>query len=95
MSRDDYHVGDKFIIEVGHHYWCPNVGNRYFIKGFDTLVFDDKGLDRLTKYKAPPQDPPHSCEFCRYESVGIEEYPCILCDKNRINPKDMFRAKDE
>lgn len=92
MANKEITVGDKFIVEVGHVYWSPDIGNRYFIKGFDTLVFDDKGLNRLEKYKEPPKDTPHSCEFCVYESVSVECYPCSRCDKND-EPKDMFQPK--
>ncbi len=40
MSK--YKPGDKFVIEIDEQ-----VGNLYKIKGFNTLVFDDFGLDRL------------------------------------------------
>lgn len=91
MSNKDhnYYVGDRFIIEIGHSYWNPTTGNRYFIKGFDTLVFDDKGLDRLEKVKKIPKDPPHSCEYCLYEHIGGNAYPCSMCDKG-MERSDMF-----
>lgn len=43
MSK--YSVGQKFIIEIG----AERLGDPtlYRIKGFNTLVFDDNGLDRL------------------------------------------------
>lgn len=40
MSK--YKKGDKFIIELGEQ-----VGDLWRIKGFNALVFDDFGLDRL------------------------------------------------
>ena len=40
MSK--YNKGDKFIIELDEH-----VGDLWKIKGFNALVFDDFGLDRL------------------------------------------------
>ena len=50
MSK--YKVGDAFVIKVGHGTVDPLYGARYFIKGFNTLVFDDGGLDRLERYDA-------------------------------------------
>ena len=48
MSK--YKVGDKFIIEIKHGIVDPLYGARYFIKGFNTLVFDDFGLDQLKRF---------------------------------------------
>lgn len=45
MSK--YKEGDKFIIEIAEVTIQKNGTPRYFIKGFNTLVFDDNGLDRL------------------------------------------------
>lgn len=49
MSK--YRVGDKFVIEIAE---CLNGAesgyDRYRIKGFDNLIFDDKGLKRLENY---------------------------------------------
>lgn len=86
-----YFQGDKFIIEIGHASWSPTVGNRYLIKGFDTLCFDDKGLDRLEKYVEPTEEkePEHTCELCVYKYVGENAYPCSMCDKG-AERKDMW-----
>lgn len=92
MANKEIMVGDKFVIEVGHVYWSPDIGNRYFIKGYDTLVFDDKGLNRLEKYKEPPKNTPHSCEYCKYQRCMAYEMPCAICDKNALEPRDMFEA---
>lgn len=55
-----YKVGDKFIIEIGgeypeNHFQDGENGKApailYKIKGFNSLVFDEKGLDRLTNYE--------------------------------------------
>lgn len=44
--------GTKFIIEIGEVFKGAESGKtRYRIKGFDSLVFDDNGLKRLTKAK--------------------------------------------
>ena len=50
MSK--YKVGDKFIIEIKHGIVDPLYGARYFIKGFNTIVFDDFGLDQLKRFDA-------------------------------------------
>ena len=56
-------VGDKFIIEIGEvftakgtymAYGCEEneyEENLYRVKGFNSLVFDDNGLNRLEKYE--------------------------------------------
>lgn len=87
------HVGDKFIIEIDHTYWHPQQGNRYFAKGFKSLVFDDEGISRLKPYKEPPKERPHTCEFCEYMDRGGYEMPCVVCDKNDFSRKDMFKDK--
>ena len=92
MANKEITVGDKFVIEVGHVYWSPDIGNRYFIKGFNSLVFDDIGISRLEKYKEPPREIPHTCEFCKYQYCPMENMPCVVCDKNVFEPRDMFEA---
>lgn len=94
MADKEVRVGDKYIIEIGATYWSPNLGNKYFIKGFDSLVMTDIGLARLKKYEEPPKEVPHSCEFCKYEEAGEYEMPCAICDKNGVAPMDMFEAKN-
>ena len=90
MASKEIMVGDKFVIEVEHVYWSPGIGNRYFVKECPSLVFDDIGIKRLEKYKEPPKDTPHSCEFCKYNYCGVQDYPCSICDKNHLEPTDMF-----
>jgi hypothetical protein len=50
MSK--YKAGDKFVIEIG----AERLGDPilYRIKGFNTLVFDDNGLDRLEQVNGGP-----------------------------------------
>lgn len=53
MSK--YNVGDKFIIEIGEIFTgdCSirnRLEERYAIKGFNALMFDNNGLDRLQRY---------------------------------------------
>lgn len=46
MSK--YNVGDKFEIEIAEVFKGAESGNdKYRIKGFDNLVFDDKGLEKI------------------------------------------------
>ena len=53
----DYKVGDQFVIEIGEAFYndlyagestggCKTL---YKVKGFNSLVFDREGLDRLKK----------------------------------------------
>ena len=76
MSKN-YNVGDKFIIEIDSGYWNPKIGNRYLIKGFRTLCFDDEGLSRLEKYE-PKTDLP-KCQECVYSDISGDRYPCSMC----------------
>ena len=48
-SKGDVKVGDKFVIEVGEIILDKNGKLLYKIKGFNTLVFDDVGINRLTR----------------------------------------------
>lgn len=82
-------VGDKFVIEVDMVDYTPARGYRYYIKGFSTLVFDDNGIKRLEKYEKP-KELPHNCDHCVYKNVSRECFPCSLCDKSDIEPRDMF-----
>lgn len=67
-----YEVGDKFIIEIDKIYanttnhGCEKV---YRIKGFNSLVFDEYGLDKLEKYDC-------NKEFTSGKSDGME-----MCEK--------------
>lgn len=91
MANKKPTVGDKYIIEIGSHFYSPTGGNKYFIKGFDSLVMTDIGLSKLEKYEGQ-KELPHTCEHCRYKSLGVEDYPCVICDKNRVEPRDMFQV---
>lgn len=52
-----YKPGEKFVIEIAKEY-NPTVGSGalYRIKGFNALMFDDYGLDKLEKYAEPPEE---------------------------------------
>lgn len=44
-------VGDKYVIEIGAIAELPNGKKKYFIKPFESLVFDRKGLEQLESIK--------------------------------------------
>ncbi|MEE0897365.1 MAG: hypothetical protein U0L88_07035 [Acutalibacteraceae bacterium] len=85
-------VGDKYIITIDEVEWSPTKGNRYYVKGFDSLMMTDIGLAKLEKYKEPPKEAPHTCRNCAYEKINEDCYPCSRCDKNG-DPQDMFQPK--
>ena len=46
-----FHKGDRFVIEIAESFKGAESGaTKYRIKGFDSLVFDDKGVSKLTSY---------------------------------------------
>lgn len=93
MRHNDIRIGDKFIIEIGAIDWSPQRGHRFWAKGFNTLCFDDNGIDKLKKYKEPPKEVPHTCENCKYRHHGKRYYPCSLCENNYdVETEDMFVA---
>ena len=61
-------VGDKFIVEISEvltskgtymAYGCEEneyEESLYRVKGFNSLVFDDNGLNRLEKYEPPEEE---------------------------------------
>ena len=95
MQNNNIRIGDKFIIEIGAVDWSPQRGHRFWAKGFATLCFDDNGIRKLKKYKEPPKELPHSCEFCKHSTKSWDEMPCMICNKNDFQPKDMFEAKND
>lgn len=48
QDDDKPQIGDKYIIEIESHMTNKH-GDLYGIKGFNALVFDKNGLDRLEK----------------------------------------------
>lgn len=93
MADKEVRIGDKYIIEIGSTFYSPQMGNRYFIKGFDSLVMTDIGLAKLKKYEEPPKEVPHLCENCKYRHRGRRYYPCSLCENNYdVETEDMFVA---
>lgn len=51
-----YKVGDKFVIEIGAIAELPDGKKKYFIKPFESLVIDKKGLDQLERVKEPKEE---------------------------------------
>lgn len=48
----EYKVGDKFVVEIAEVHDEPfNEVDLYRMKGFNSLVFDKNGLDKLQKYE--------------------------------------------
>lgn len=45
----NYKVGDKFEIEIDSEFVDENDNELYRIKGFNSLVFDEKGLNKLKR----------------------------------------------
>lgn len=43
-------IGDKYIIEIGAVAELPDGRKKYFIKPFESLVFDRKGLEQLERF---------------------------------------------
>ena len=90
--KQEAYCGDKYVLKISAVYWSPNLGNRYFVEGWDNRVLTDEELLALEKCEEPPKEVPHSCEFCVYQDIDSDCYPCSRCDKND-EPKDMFEAK--
>lgn len=53
-------VGDKFVIEIADVYQKVDNGDGpetlYRMKGFNSLVFDEQGINKLERYNSEPQD---------------------------------------
>ena len=93
MADKEVRIGDKYIIEIGSTFYSPQMGNRYFIKGFDSLVMTDIGLAKLKKYEEPKKVTRQCCN-CKYKDLDRRYPPCSVCDCNYdITTKDMFEAK--
>lgn len=93
VDKQKVHVGDKFVIEIEEVEWHPLKGNRYYVKGFDSMMLTDYGISKLKKYEEPPKEVPHICENCKYRHHGKRDYPCSLCENNYdVETEDMFVA---
>ena len=67
-----YNVGDKFVIEIGEVY-CGTISGeeRYRIKGFNTLFFDNNGVFRLTPLAEELKEDEFK-EYCRGWGEAME-----------------------
>lgn len=68
-----YKPGDKFVIEIEEVFTGDKVEEaRYRIKGFSALMFDNYGLNKLTRYEEPAPAP--APEFVRGDEVRTDYY---------------------
>ena len=79
-------VGDKFIIEVGTIAELPNGKKKYFIKPFESLVFDKTGLAQLEPIEKAWEDKLAEAKEFAYKN-GFE-------DGNKIADKDLKEIQD-
>ena len=47
MADTKYSVGDKFVLQIGEVFVGQYGNTLYRMKGFNSLVFDEYGLDKL------------------------------------------------
>ena len=69
-----YKTGDRFIIEIWNEVKPHGL---YTVKGFNTLVFDDNGLDRLEQVQEHD-----GCKGCEYELRPVDDEHCSQCCHN-------------
>lgn len=82
-------VGDKYIIEIGEKFTgAESMQARYRIKGFDSLVFDKKGLDRLE-----PVEKAWEAELAKAKAKEYG-YSQGYEDGNKIADKDLKEIQD-
>ena len=76
-------IGDKYIIEIDRKYDEAGWPILYGIKGFNSLVFDEYGLEKLKEFKEPKEreDDESLRQFCRGKSCHDD---CIMA---RFFPK--------
>jgi len=68
MSK--FNVGDEFIVEIAEVFKGAESGNdRYRIKGFDSVVFDERGLKKLKQCEKVECSPIFSPELHVYDHV--------------------------
>ena len=83
MSK--YKVGDKFIIEIEHGIVSSPYGAKYFVKGFNTLVFDEYGLNRLEQYNGMTLRDAYDEGFEKGLKEGRNEKDCKACMDAKAN----------
>lgn len=81
---EKYYTGDKFVIQIGDEFDSPTaIGTLYRIKGFNSLVFDEAGLDKLDKYKT------HEDAYQDGKKFAEDAYK-LLFDLNSAELEDIF-----
>lgn len=92
-----YKPGDKFIIEIGEDYIYSDFtkteeqkkapAHLYRIKGFNSLVFDENGLDRLDKYS----------EDKSYDKGLSDAWECAkqVCDLSFSDAKEIYGEEND
>ena len=79
-----HNVGDKFVIEIGETFYSDNDCRKlYSIKGFNALIFDENGLDRLEKL----EDKKEPC--VDWSKVAVDT-PILVSDDGRKWVKRYF-----
>lgn len=91
----------KYIIEVEDN----AVDGLFKAKGFNTLVFDQNGLDKLQKYEEPEQEakdeqawPQFGDEYytlCGDTVINRYSWDNDMWDKDRASIGNCFRTKEE
>lgn len=69
-------VGDKYVIEIGAVAELPDGKKKYFIKPFESLVFDRKGLEQLEKFE--------KVTGCTYQTGYADGYDSALNDASDL-----------
>jgi hypothetical protein len=89
----------KYIIEVDDN----AVDGLFKAKGFNTLVFDQNGLDKLQKYEEPVKEQFFPQLGNMYYTIAIDNNEVIRCfqwdddavDFGRMSIGNCFRTKEE
>ena len=71
-------VGDKYIIEIDRLIKQPNGSVLFGVKGFNALVFDQYGLDKLEKTGKP---------FDKELNAYCDRHSCFDCPMKEHFPK--------
>lgn len=83
----NYKVGDKFEIEIDSEFVDENDNKLYRIKGFNSLVFDNNGLNKLKKIEPEVTPKPKTVKASKL--AEDTKVLCWDCD-NDIKEKRYF-----
>lgn len=87
--------GDKFIIEIDEVFRSENGKQLYKIKGFNSLVFDEVGIEKLNKYdKIKERKAAHDLGYEHgleeaWAAAGKIENEIPIADLNKIFKSDL------